>query len=55
MNDSMHGRRKRGMTAKEMEKRHEIAEAIHRDNPEMGMEKKMRVATATAMGRVKRR
>jgi dephospho-CoA kinase len=39
----------RHMTPEEMKKREEIAKAIHRDNPEMPMSKKMRIATAQAM------
>ena len=37
------------MTGAEKSKRHEIAESIHRDDPDMPMEKKMRVATSAAM------
>jgi len=47
--DSMEHRRKRHMTGKDKSKRHEIAEAIHRDDQSMPMEKKMKIATSAAM------
>lgn len=33
-------------------KRHNIAEAIHREHPDMPMVKKMKIATSAAMGRM---
>lgn len=43
------------MTPAQIRKRHEIAEAIHRDHPDMPMERKMKMATAAAMGRTRHR
>lgn len=36
------------LTSAEMKKREEVAKAIHRENPDMPMAKKMAIATATA-------
>ena len=36
------------LTPAEMKKREEVAKAIERDNPDMPMDKKMAIATATA-------
>ena len=38
----------RKLTSAELKKREEIAKAIERDNPDMPMDKKMAIATATA-------
>ena len=38
----------RKLTPAELKKREEIAKAIERDNPDMPMDKKMAIATATA-------
>lgn len=37
------------MTSAEKQKRHEIAERIHEEHPDMPMGKKFRIATAAAM------
>lgn len=42
------------MSAGQIAKRHEIAEAIHRENPDMSMERKMKIATAAAMKKGRR-
>ena len=38
------------MTPDQMKKREKIAKAIQRDNPDMPMDKKMAIATKSAMG-----
>ena len=38
----------RNLTNTELNKREEVAQAIERDNPDMPMDKKMAIATATA-------